>query len=152
LTLTEALARVASAEGTFTDYFDGKKVDKDPESGALTDYYRMVVRVAGRGGLGEADKKRLRERVQVALRLRFYANVRGHFMKAHGAAIQAGYDELKIKAPDYATLSRKDALKAIADFVTAAAGNTGEAAKALDLLGKGLRDLSPNVIQENWIL
>lgn len=150
--LTAALARVSLAESTFTDYFNGTKVDKDPESGALTDYYRMVVRVAGRGGLDAADKKRLRERAQVALRLRFYTNVRGHFMKTHGTTIQAGYDELKLKAPDYANLPRKDALKAIADFATAAAGNTGQAAKALELLGKGLRDLAPNVIDESWIL
>ncbi len=151
LDVADALSRINRSESLFSEYFDGTRVDRDPESGPLTTYYRLVVRVVGRPELPADDKKRLTERQKVALRLRFYANVRAKFMTTHGATVRAGYDALKQAMPDYASLSRKDALQAIEAFAAAAAGSDA-AAKALDLLQRGLRDLSPTVINETWIL
>jgi len=152
LSLAEALARVSTQESLFDEYFNGLKTDASPESGPLTDHYRLVVRVLGRRDLPVADKTRLRERQQIAMRLRFYTNVRGHFVDAHSATIRAGYDALKLTMPDFKKLSRKEALKAIKEFGDAAAGGGDPITKALDLLQNGLRNLSPTEIKDDWIL
>lgn len=149
--VADAVARVDGQEALFKAYFDGTRADKDGHSGPLTDYYRLVVRVAGRGGLPAADKTRLRQRVKVALRLRFYAHVRQHFIDTHGADIKAGYDEAKVTMPDYTSLSRHDAITAIAALEAADSKGTA-AMKALRLMKDGLHQLDPAIIREEWIL
>ena len=54
--------------------------------------------------------------------------------------------------PDFKKLSRKEALKAIKELGDAAAGGADPITKALDLLQKGLRELSPREIKDDWIL
>jgi hypothetical protein len=148
--LEEVLARLDELQSVFEGYFNGTKTDSNPEAGELTDYYRMLSRVVGRPGLEDAERERLSDQKQVALRLRFYLNVRKHFMSVHGKTIQEGYDAIKLTMPNYATLSRKDALKAIKDFALAA-GSNAPAAKALELLENGLQNLNPKMIPYGWI-
>jgi hypothetical protein len=80
-----------------------------------------------------------------------YDQARTHFAADHAQKLKDGYAAVNLPLPDYAKLSRKDALAAIKTFETAAAGKSGAAADALKLL-KGFEKLSPDVVLESWVL
>jgi hypothetical protein len=80
--------------------------------------------------------------------------VKGTFQRTHGADLKADFEAVGLKAPDVSKLSRKDAMAQLAALEKAASGKTAvpdETRKALDLLRKGLRNLEPAVIPDNWI-
>jgi hypothetical protein len=80
--------------------------------------------------------------------------VKGTFQRTHGADLKADFEAVGLKAPDVSKLSRKDAMAQLAALEKAASGKTtvpDETRKALELLRKGLRDLDPSTIPDNWI-
>jgi hypothetical protein len=71
-------------------------------------------------------------------------------MVRFGTEIEAGYRAVGVAAPDYARLSRKDALAKIAEFSALTAGGDPDAVTALELLETGLKSLHPALIREEW--
>ncbi|MGB3243258.1 MAG: DUF4157 domain-containing protein [Sulfitobacter sp.] len=147
----DAIRGIDAQNPMYQEYFMGRLADSSAHSGPLTDYYRRLVRIANRGGVPEADRKRLQERQEQAMRLRYYAKVRAHFMLHHGKLIADGYAAAKLKMPDYETLSRAGALAAM-DTLDAVKSKPDKAIKALELIKKGLKELDPNIVPEGWIL
>ena len=75
-------------------------------------------------------------------------NVARHFSEKNGAAIAKGYGTAAV--PDYANLSRKDTLKAIAAFATTATGTAADKTAAATLLD-GLKNLDPNSAPDSML-
>ena len=76
------------------------------------------------------------------------------FIQHHAMLITNGYKSVGMQAPDFSQLSRKDCLKAVAEFerrVGSMATAPAEAAKLVDELVNGLRELKPIHIPSNWI-
>lgn len=92
----------------------------------------------------------LEQRDQI-LRLRFYATgVAPHFASAHREDIARGYEAAGLPVPDFATLSRGDALAAI-DALAAARCTHPDAMLALSLLERGLRQLDSHAVPTSWL-
>jgi hypothetical protein len=103
--------------------------------------------------LTEAERPALEKKRDVTVRLIFYQKeIRAKFQNACRAEIEAGYSALKLKAPNFATLDRKQALSAINEFrQNAGARPLAAVARCLQLLTNGLRDLSSEIIPLNWV-
>ena len=85
-------------------------------------------------------------RRDATIRLLYWQAINDKFMQVHGQEITDAYSSLGETMPDFASLGRAEALQAIEAFI--AAGGSGRAA---DLLGRGLRDLDPEIILTQWV-
>ena len=131
----------------FDDYFNGDKVSK-PYSGDLVDYYVKANSAARRRAIAGADHDYAQLHADQAFRLRFWSTQVQNFWQTYRMQIQKAYGSASV--PNYGTMTRKAALKAIADFPGVAKGPAAEQAAAQQLLD-GLRNLDPTIMKESWI-
>jgi Domain of unknown function (DUF4157) len=134
---------------TFDDYFNGDKVSK-PYDGDLVDYYIKANSAANRTRtITGADHDFAKLHADQAFRLRFWKAQVLNFWKTHRTEIEKGYGSATV--PNYGTMSRKAALKAIADFPSVAKGSAADEAAAQKLLDalKNLDD--PIIMKDSWI-
>ena len=146
-------SRESNDRRVFTDFLNGDQLVVDTDAGPLRDYYNTVMALLNHVDLPEAERPALEKRRDVTVRLLFYQKeIRAKFQSAYRADIEAGYSALKLKAPNFAALDRKQALVAIEEFrQKAGARPPTAAARCLHLLTTGLRDLSPEIIPLNWV-
>lgn len=139
----------------FDEHFNGRSTVDNPQSGPLRDYYNSMQRLLQSRELPAGERPGLEAQRDQTIRLIYYnATVKGKFQAAHSPAIRAGYEKLGLVPPDFSTLSRADALKAISEFQNKLNGTRTkppEAERLLPLLTDGLRDLKSNVIPEAWV-
>ena len=134
---------------TFDDYFNGAKVDKSPYSGDLVDYYAKANSAANRTRtITGADHDYAKLHADQAFRLRFWQAQVAGFWQTHHAQIEKGYGSAT--APNYGRMSRKDALKALANFASVAKGSQADQADAQKLLD-ALKNLDPTIMKDTWI-
>lgn len=137
----------------FTECFNGDQLVVDTDAGPLRDYYNTVMALLNHVDLPPAERPTFEKKRDTTVRLLFYQKeIRVKFQQTYRSEIEAGYPALKMKAPNFATLDRKQALSAIEEFrVKAGERPPNAAARCLQLLTEGLRDLSPRVIPLSWV-
>jgi hypothetical protein len=143
----------AADRHVFQEFFDGEQAVASTDSGPLRDYYNEVQALLNHPELPASERPSLEKRRETTVRLIFYlSEVRGRFQEAYASVLKAGYAAAKLDSPNFALLSRKQAIQAIRDFQGKAGVNPPPAARqALDLLSAGLRDLEARLIPANWI-
>jgi hypothetical protein len=143
------ISRLRTDESTFDDYFKGTKVDPNSHSGFLFEYYgRARTAELHTSEITGADHDYAKRHADQSYRLRFWSGMVSHFWKKNKGAITTGYGTATV--PSYGTMTRKDALAAIAAFgstSTATGATKAEAERLLD----ALRDLDPKELNDNWI-
>lgn len=143
------MAGLHADEAKLLDYFNGTKVDPDSHSGALFEYYRRAITaVLHSSTITGAEHDYAARHASQAFRLRFWPGMVSNFWKTYGATVAKGYGTAAV--PKYATMSRKNALAAIALFDTTAKGAAADQAEAKRLL-TGLKDLDPSILNDNWM-
>jgi hypothetical protein len=136
-------------EAKFDDYFNGTKVDPDNHSGFLFEYYRRARTAEQHSStITGADHAYAQLHADQSYRLRFWPAMVSNFWKKNKAAITKGYGTAAV--PAYGTMSRKDALAAIASF-GATSTATGQDKTEAERLLNALRDLDPTELNDNWI-
>lgn len=142
------MAELKTLEPKFNEYFEGKKVDPDGHSGFVFDYYRkartaeqMTSEITG------ADHDYSKIHADQSFRIRFWPSMVSRFWKKNSDTISKAYGP---KVPTYGSMSRKDALAAIAQFDTEAKGSASDIAVAKPML-IGLKNLSPDVLSDTWV-
>lgn len=141
------MADLRADDAKFADYFAGTKADPHSHSGPLTDYYHRARSAEQQSAITGADHAYAATHADQSFRLRFWPGMASGFWKRFGATVAKGYGSAKV--PAFATMSRKDALAAIASFDADAAGSTADKAEARRLLD-GLRALDPAILSDNW--
>jgi Domain of unknown function (DUF4157) len=140
----ETMKNLRADEAKFMDYFNGVKVDPDPHRGWLTNYYGQArtadLRVAAIKG---ADHDYAHLHAEQAVRLRFWTDQVAKFWKNNEATIRAGYGTATVR--NFGKMSRKEALKAIANFPTEAKGNAADQSETQRLLD-ALKNLDEKVL------
>ncbi len=153
----ESIQALRNRESTdrrvFTEFFNGDQLVVDTDVGPLRDYYNTVMALLNHVDLTEVERPALEKKRDVTVRLIFYQKeIRSKFQQAYRADIEAGHLALKLKAPNFAALDRKQALSAINEFRrNAGAPQLTAVAHCLHLLANGPRDLSPEIIPLNWV-
>ena len=125
----------------------------DAQSGVIRDFYSKTQRLLQHPDLPASEKPALEATRDQTIRLLFYPVVSKRFAETYGDKITAGYQSLGLAAPDFKTLSRKDALKAISDFQTAMAAKSPvpDAAAAISQKLSDFKDLKKSVIPDTWV-
>lgn len=132
--------------GTITAGHEGTLAD--PQT-ALHDYetYRVL---SQRNDVPREERAAFAQKADQLLRVRYYEEgVRTEFANRHGASVTAVFAAAGMPAPDFAKLSRSEALQKIADLETRLGGAgalSAEATRGLTAV-RGLRDLSPEVVR-----
>lgn len=142
---------VRRARERFDQWMCGTLV-ASPHGGRAERDFRALTDYANRRGVTDADKARATREAACLVRLRYYGNVRSEFAKRDAKQIDAGFRALGLAVPDFAALSRKDALAAIARFESEVARRSPPPAACLvlaPLLG-GLASLDPAIIPNRW--
>lgn len=151
--LASVRAQLAAGNATFESFFEGDSVVTDPQAGPLRDYYNWLQEALRHDDLPGLERLNVERRRDAAVRLLFYeARIRGRFASAYRSLIAGGYAAVNLPVPDFARLSRKDAVNAIGTFQSKADERRHDAAEALrPPLVEGLLQLSSRYIPENWI-
>jgi hypothetical protein len=138
---------------TFDAFFRGEEVVSSPQSGPLRDYYNALQACLQHPDLPASDRAALESRRDVTIRLIYYAATVARRFAAHFAsAIEAGFSSVGLPAPDFAALSRRDALASIAAFEPRGrAPGAPPAAVALLQILEGLVQLDRAVIPDTWV-
>ncbi len=145
----DLMTGLRSDESKFNEYFAGTKVDPDNHSGFLFDYYRRARNASQHTtSITGADHDYVQLHADQSFRLRFWPSMVAGFWQKNSAAITKGYGTATV--PKYETMSRKDALAAIAAFATTSTATGKDKDEAARLL-KALKDLDPNELSDNWI-
>jgi hypothetical protein len=146
--------RITDFQPQYAKYFSGETPPPARDPNPLRTHYRDLQDLAGRTDTSAAEKAKLQGQIAQTIRLLKYDGVKGSFQKEYGADVKAGFEAVGLKAPDVSKLSRKDAMQQLANLEKAASGKSpvpDATKKALEVLQKGLRDLDPSLIPENWI-
>lgn len=149
--LRALVAQVTDARGRFDLWMDGSMV-ATPHRSAAEDDFRALIDYANRPGIAADDKARASREAACLLRLRYYGSVRAEFASRDAKAITDGFRSIGLAVPDFAKLSRKDAVDAIAKFEGEAARRSPmpRACVVLAPLLRGFASLDPNVIPNQW--
>jgi hypothetical protein len=125
----------------------------DVANGPTRQFYIATQRLLQNPQLPASERAELEKLKDQVIRTIFYPVVSKNFQQHHGARVAAGFQALGLPAPDFKTLSRKDALAAIAQFDAKLASTNpapAAASNVKDLLA-GLKDLRTNVIPDTWV-
>jgi hypothetical protein len=140
---------IRGKEAEFAKYFSGEKVDPDNHSGPLAEYYVKARTVDLNPSTVPADDHAYAHlHADQAYRLRFWPGMVSRFWKAYGTDITAGYGTATV--PNFAKMSRKEAIEAVAKFDTTSTATGAPKEKAARLL-KALNDLDAKVLDDGWI-
>ncbi len=136
-------------------YLNGD-LELPPTSGAgpLFDLYEQLQRRQGSLSADAPERESVEGMTDRALKLRFYPKVSDNFQKVFAPNLQAVYGAVGMTPPDFATLSRKEALASMAHVKEAVGQLPPEAAAAQQqnlLLLDGFADLSPAMMGPEWI-
>jgi hypothetical protein len=127
----------------------------DPHTGLVREYYSWLVRLTQNRLLPEDERPIWVAKKHQTIRLLYYGQtVAPRFTNYYRTEIREGYAKMGMKAPDYATLDRKDALINIRHFtakVEAKKNAPHESQELATLLKRGLEDLDPSVIPDGWV-
>lgn len=152
--IAEVRAEYEASRAVVAEFQSGAQVVTNPGEGPLRDHYNHIQRLLSRRDVPADERAALTAERDVVIRLIYYKNVSTMFQATHKATIQAGFAELGLPAPDFAKLSRKEALEVIAAFDAALAGKE-QPSRALTFLGQilhqGLSDLKPAYIPDGWV-
>lgn len=150
-TLAAVRSEGRAAQRHVAAYFDGTRAPGHGEHRVVNDY-RALRRLSVRQDATPAERAQAKIDADVVLRIRYYASVRTQLAKAHGPRIADAYRAIGLPAPDFASLSRKDALAAIASFEATLARHPHppRAATFAAPVLRGLATLDPDVVLERW--
>lgn len=151
--ITALISRVRNAESMFQEFFSGDRTVVNTQSGPLRIYYNDLNDLVGHPSLSPEQRLRYQERGKVTIRLIYFdKTVKHKFAEKYAEIISKGYKALKMSAPNFAQMSRKDCLKEISFFETKSAQSTESDVTALKrLLLSGLMDLNEILVPANWI-
>jgi hypothetical protein len=152
LALADQRAAVTGLESTYQSYLRGDQKQASPSTGPLRDYYNELQRLLRHPELPASEKPALEARREQAIRLLYYSHsVAPKFSAHHQSALNAGYQAVGMTPPNFATMSRSDALAAIATFDAQVTADSPASAREAQRLLHGLRDLTPSVIPPGWV-
>lgn len=125
----------------------------DPQTGPTRQFYNHLQRLIQHPELPATERRELESLRDQTIRLIFYPVVAGHFATQHGNRVSAGFQALGLQAPNFRTMSRPEALAAIAQFEQKLGSTSPVPAAARDIqqLMAGFKDLRNNVIPDTWV-
>jgi len=143
----------AQHEAAFQAAWTGQTPITDSQRGPVRDFYSATHRLIQNPNTPPAERQTLEGQRNQTIRLLYYGPVSQRFQEAYGARVDAGFKELGLPTPNFKTLSRAQALEAIATFQAKLEQTPQAGAAATRLLPtlKDLAELRPSLIPDTWV-
>lgn len=136
----------------YDEFFAGDQTVVDTDANPLRDYYNVIQNLLNHPDLPPAQRPVLETKRDKTIRLIFFQKeVRKKFQEAYAKDVAAGYQAIGLAVPNFANLTRKQAMAVIAEYLTKAARNRTAAVTRCLRLVEGLRDLDSQIIPINWL-
>ena len=149
MALYEIERELRAQDSVYQSHLAGDSEVENSQSGPLRDYYNLIQRALAHPDLGGSRVTELEHRRDVTIRMLYFGLVSTKFLNHYRSDLEAGIQAAGMTVPDFAALGRKGTLDFIRDLE--AAGGDNSTAAAVDLLQKGLRDMSPEIIPTSWV-
>ena len=152
--LSEDLESYEDTQKYVEAFTSGERVVENTQQGTLRTHYNNVQRLLSRHDLPSDLRSELETERDYVIRLIYYKDVKTFFADVHAPSIDRGFSDLGMSAPDFSSMSRKDALAKIDEFNAKYESTTNPSDNATylkDLLNRGLRDLEADFVPESWI-
>ena len=119
----------------------------------LTDIYARLQHVLADPQINHQQQYEALEMKDKLVRLRYWEKVRTSFAQKRADLIKAAYAEVGLAVPDFAAMSRKAFMDAVADFKKAmeAKGSPATAKKFYDEQLQGVGSLTPEAVPNEWL-
>jgi len=137
---------LSEREGMFQSHLIGEQLVQNAQSGPLREYYGIVQRAINNSDASSDLRQRMGLRRDVTIRLLYYTLISGKFNERYHETLSNDYGNCELTLPDFGTLNRRDALEHIESNTSQLSGTD-----SLDLLQRGLRNLSSEVIPTSWV-
>lgn len=152
----EALrAALSDLEPVFERCFRGAEEVTDPKRGPLRDYYNVLKALLQHPSLPGQDRGALeRKRGQTIRLIKYRSTVAPRFAARYAKVIRKGFSAVGLPVPDFASLSRAEALEHIEALNQRIRGPEtlpADTAVLLPPLIEGLRELRSSVIPDAWV-
>lgn len=140
---------LSSQEYVYANHLSGSAEVTDSQSGPLRTFYGLIQRALSHPELSSSRIAELEHRRDVTIRLLYFNLISSRFVEHHGELLAEGVAAAGLAVPDLGSIGRRETL----DFITTLAGCSGDQSTVmiLDLLQRGLRDLSSAVIPTSWV-
>jgi hypothetical protein len=148
------LQRALTSQATvYADYLVGTRVDDSPMAGFLYERYQLLnqytTHMDAFWRMSESEREAWEAERHQVLCLRYYTSVAQNFARAYAREIAAGYEAAHLTPPNFAVMTRAEALASITAFRAATSATSGPAAELAPLLD-AFYDLRRPVIRESW--
>ena len=132
--------RIANTTPLLEAFFSGAR--EDASERFLRAHYNDLHYIAVQHEPSSLERQTLIHQTEIVFRLMKYSKVREVFQKNHGATVGEAFQAVGLAAPDFATLSRRQAMEQVAQFedLVAKAGHGPVLDEGIRLV-KALRDL-----------
>ena len=127
----------------------------DPHTGLIRQYYSWLVRLTQMKDLPAEERPFWVEKKHQTIRLLYFsATVAPRFARHFEREIRGGYGGLGLQAPDFARMSRAQALRSVELYIKKL--EKMPRAKPISeqtgtLLERGIKDLDPAIIPDGWV-
>lgn len=153
--LAEVRAAVDAGRDVYERFSRGDEAVSNPGSGPLRDHYNQIQRLLQHPELPRSERASIEAQRDSTIRLLYFTkNVAPRFQEVHSGRIRDGFSSLGLPVPNFATMSRADAMRTVAGFERALAEARPPPAAAnqlAPLLFAGLRELRQSQIPDSWI-
>jgi hypothetical protein len=136
-------------EPVFQRHFSGAEEVDSPQTGILRTYYGYVQRGISHPEVPPARRRDLIARRDLTIRLLYFNVVSTKFQAQHQQTLETGFGDAGLSLPNLGELSR-DGLRKLLEDLKAAGGSTATQ-RVVDLLQRGLWELSNDLIPTVWI-
>lgn len=135
-------------------FLSGEIPVRSPYSNDAVNAYEALRLMALHPQTPRGEREVAMRKADQMLRVRFYEkSVRGEIARRYGASLTAGYRALGLAVPDFSTMDRRSALRALTSFQEklAATKPPPPEARAVAKLVEGLRTLDRGVVPDEFI-
>lgn len=135
----------------YDDYFSGAKEVGSHSNPDLRAYYNRVGELAVHPDATEAERKQYAAETNTTIRLIYFDKLAPKWAAEHKTQVADGYAAAGLTAPDFGSLSRKDAVKSVDDFLARTAGSKDAKVIALRTELELFKNLDLSRFPAEWI-
>ncbi len=142
------------SRGIVASFRSGETPVANSQTGPLREHYNAIQRLLSRPDLPAADRPALEQERDLVIRLLYWKNVGTMFQQTYGTDIAQAFGEMGMSAPNFSTMSRKDALAKVAELeakIESTPGATARTKAFATRLHSALVDLAPSAVPAAWL-
>jgi len=147
-------ATYTTSHADLAAFQSGETAVESSQTGPLREHYNNIQRLLGRNDLPAAERTEMEHERDQVIRLLYFKNVGTMFQTTYKSEINSAFQSVGLTAPDFSTLSRKDAIAKVNELEAKlnATPSASAATKSFATrLHAAIIDLAPAQVPAAWL-